>query len=137
MEFLLFSKKCFCTVDFGIRKACSRLLFNRFFLLYYRPQGKVMFSQVSVILSTIGLMPTQSLLILVGYSVTCYGAVGTHPTGMFSCLHVRFLSGLDKKDTLHLTEFFAATNTHMNAGDVWSIIQSTQWKGPHLAHWYL
>ena len=24
------------------------------------------------------------LLILVGYSVTCYGAVGTHPTGMLS-----------------------------------------------------
>ena len=22
---------------------------------------------------------------LVGYSVTCYGAVGTHPTGMLSC----------------------------------------------------
>ena len=72
-----------------------------------------MFSQASVILSTIGLMPTRSLLMLVGYSVTCYGAVGKHPTGMFSCLHVSFLSGLDKKDSLHLTEFFAATNTHM------------------------
>ena len=35
----------------------------------YRPQGKVMFSQASVILSTIGLMPTLSLPILVGYSV--------------------------------------------------------------------
>ena len=46
-----------------------------------------MFSQASVILSTIGLMATQSLLILVGYSVTvhhCYSAVGTHPTGMLS-----------------------------------------------------
>ena len=32
---------------------------------YYRPQGKVMFSQASVILSTIGLMATRSLLILV------------------------------------------------------------------------
>ena len=52
---------------------------------FYRPQGKVLFSQASVILSTIGLMPTWSLLILVGYSVTCYGAVGTHPTGMLSC----------------------------------------------------
>ena len=31
----------------------------------YRPQGKVMFSQVSVILSTIGVMATGSLLILV------------------------------------------------------------------------
>ena len=51
----------------------------------YRPQGKVMFSQTSVSLSTIGLMPTQSLLILVGYSVTCYGAVGTHPTRMLTC----------------------------------------------------
>ena len=39
-------------------------------MTYYRPQGKVMFSQVSVILSTIGLMDTRSLLILVGYSVT-------------------------------------------------------------------
>ena len=36
-----------------------------FDLSYYRPQGKVMFSQVSVILSTIGLMPTRSLLVLV------------------------------------------------------------------------
>ena len=51
----------------------------------YRPQGKVMFSQVSVILSTIGLMPTQSLLILVGYSVTCCDVGGRHPTGMLSC----------------------------------------------------
>ena len=32
---------------------------------HYRPQGKVMFSQASVILSTVGLMATQSLLILV------------------------------------------------------------------------
>ena len=31
---------------------------------YYRPQGKVMFSQASVILSTIDLMATRSLLIL-------------------------------------------------------------------------
>ena len=45
-----------------------------------------MFSQASVILSTIGLMLTGSLLILVGYSVTCHGAVGMHPTGMLSCL---------------------------------------------------
>ena len=52
---------------------------------FYRPQRKVMFSQASVILSTIGLMSTRSLLILVGYSVACYGAVGTHPTGMLSC----------------------------------------------------
>ena len=51
----------------------------------YRPQGKVMFLQASVILSTIGLMLTWSLLILVGYSVTCYGAVGTHSAGMLSC----------------------------------------------------
>ena len=34
-------------------------------LVCYRPQGKVMFSQASVILSTIGLMATRSLLILV------------------------------------------------------------------------
>ena len=47
----------------------------------YQPQGKVMFSQASVILSTIGLMDTRSLLILVGYSV------GTHPTGMLSCFY--------------------------------------------------
>ena len=33
------------------------------FLSYYRPQGKVMFSQVSVILSIIGLMATRLLLI--------------------------------------------------------------------------
>ena len=31
-------------------------------------------------------MPTWSLLILVGYLVTCYGAVGTHPTGMLTCI---------------------------------------------------
>ena len=36
----------------------------------YRPQGKIMFSQASVILFTIGLVPTRSLLFLVGYSVT-------------------------------------------------------------------
>ena len=45
-----------------------------------------MFSQASIILSTIRLMPNRSLLILVGHSITCYGAVGTHPTGMLSCL---------------------------------------------------
>ena len=47
-----------------------------------------MFSQASVILSTIGLMDTWSLLTLDGYSVTahsCYGAVGTHHPGMLSC----------------------------------------------------
>ena len=38
----------------------------------------------SVILSTIGLVPSRSLIIPVDYSVTCYSAVGTHPTGMFS-----------------------------------------------------
>ena len=57
--------------------------------VFYRPQGKVMFPQVSVILSTIGLMVTRSLLILVGYLVTVppfYSAIGTHPTGMLPCL---------------------------------------------------
>ena len=49
-----------------------------------------MFSHVSVILFTIGLMDNQPLLILVGYSVTpCYSAIGTHPTGMLSCLNFR------------------------------------------------
>ena len=48
-----------------------------------------MFSHASVILFTIGLMDTQSLLILVGYSVTpSYSAVSTHPTGMFSCFYI-------------------------------------------------
>ena len=41
-------------------------------------------SQASVILSTISLMPTRSLFILVGNSVTCYSAVGTHHTGILS-----------------------------------------------------
>ena len=36
-------------------------------------------TQASAILSTIRLMPTRSLLILVGYSVICYSAAGTHP----------------------------------------------------------
>ena len=40
-------------------------------LVYYRPQGKVMFSQASVILSTIGLMDTRSLLILVTARSVC------------------------------------------------------------------
>ena len=52
-----------------------------------------MFSQASVILSTIGFMPTRSLLILVGYSVTCSGAVSKHPTGMLSFCVKMFLSG--------------------------------------------
>ena len=43
----------------------------------YLPQGKVMFSQVSVCLSTIVFMATRSLLIR-------YGAVGTPPTRMLS-----------------------------------------------------
>ena len=47
-----------------------------------------MFSRASVILSTIGLMPTRSLLILVGYLVTCYSAVGTQPTGMLACFFI-------------------------------------------------
>ena len=43
-----------------------------------------MFSHASVILFTIGLVDTQLLLILAGYSATpCYGVVGTHPTRMF------------------------------------------------------
>ena len=33
-------------------------------------------------------MPTRSLPILVGYSVTCYSAVGMHPPGMLSCLNI-------------------------------------------------
>ena len=37
--------------------------------IYYRPQGKVMFSHSSVILFTIGLVDTWSLLILVGVCV--------------------------------------------------------------------
>ena len=61
---------------------------HRFF---NRPQGKVMFSHMSVILFTIGLMDTQSLLILVNYSDTpCYGVVGTHPTGILSCFFFVF-----------------------------------------------
>ena len=51
----------------------------------YRPQRKVMFSHVSVILFTISLLDTWSLLILAGYSVTpCYGMVSMHPTGILS-----------------------------------------------------
>ena len=47
---------------------------------FYRPQGKVMFSQLSVSHSVHN-WPHA-------YSVTahpCHGAVGTHPTGMLSC----------------------------------------------------
>ena len=51
----------------------------------YRPQGKVMFSQASVILSTIGLMPTGSLLILVGFSVTCYSRYASYLNDAFLC----------------------------------------------------
>ena len=56
-----------------------------------------MFSQACIILSTIGPHAYSVtahpcwLLILVGYSVTCYGAVGTHPTGMLTCYHVFLL----------------------------------------------
>ena len=50
----------------------------------YRPQGKVMFSQASVIVSTIGLRATRSLLIL----VTARSA-RIH-TGMFSYLVSEF-----------------------------------------------
>ena len=50
-----------------------------FILSYYRPQGKVMFSQASVILFTIGFMATRSLLI-----VLC--TVGTHASRMPSFL---------------------------------------------------
>ena len=51
----------------------------------YRPQGKVMFSQASVSHSVHN-RPH-------GYSFTahpCYGAVDTHPTGMLSCLNIKF-----------------------------------------------
>ena len=67
---------------------------------FYRPQGKVMFSHAFVILSTSGHMPTQSLLILVGHSVTCYGVVGMHPTGMLSCYCLQWSCG--KVMFLHL-----------------------------------
>ena len=43
-----------------------------------------MFSHTSVILFTIDLIDTR-LLILV---TPCYGTVGMHPKGMFSCLFV-------------------------------------------------
>ena len=51
---------------------------------YYRPQGKVMFSQASVI-------PSHNRPH--GYSFTahpCYGAGGMHPTGMHSCFNQQF-----------------------------------------------
>ena len=52
-------------------------------LLFYRPQGKVIFSQVSVSHS----VHNQPH----GYSVTahpCYDVVDTRPTGMLSCSHI-------------------------------------------------
>ena len=67
------------------RHSClnSRVILQSFPSTCYRPQGKVMFSHASVILFISGLMDTQSLLILVGYSVTpCYG---THPPEILSC----------------------------------------------------
>ena len=54
------------------------------FLLYYRTQGKVMFSQACVSHSVHN-RPHS-------YSVTahhCYCAVGAHPTGMFSCFYLQ------------------------------------------------
>ena len=42
---------------------CVIFIFESFIKYSYRPQGKVMFSHVSVILSTIGLMATWSLLV--------------------------------------------------------------------------
>ena len=49
---------------------------------HYQPQGKIMFSQASVILTTISVMATGSLLNLV--------TVDTHPTGMLSCYLCKF-----------------------------------------------
>ena len=45
-----------------------------------QPQGKVMFSQASVILFTIALMATQVT------AHPSYSEVGMHQTGMLSCL---------------------------------------------------
>ena len=62
------------------------LQFQNYFCLMtgnYRPQGKVMFSQVAVS-HYVHAQPH-------GYSVTahpCYGAVGTHLTGMLSWYHI-------------------------------------------------
>ena len=61
---------------------------------FYRPQGKVMFSQASVILSTIGLMPTRSLLILVGYSVNCYSVVSVRKGKVFTSMFQEFCPGV-------------------------------------------
>ena len=69
-----------------LKKVISQAHKIAIFVLHYRPQGKVMFSQVSISHSVHN-WPH-------GYSVTtnpCHGAVGTHPTGMLSCYICSFL----------------------------------------------
>ena len=61
-------------------KSQVRLILQYILFCFYRPQGKVMFSQASVSHS----VHNQSH----GYSVTahpCYSMVRTHPTGILSC----------------------------------------------------
>ena len=50
------------------------------FFYFFRPQGKVMFSQASVSHSVYNWPHSYSVI-----AHPCYGAVGTHPTRMLSC----------------------------------------------------
>ena len=79
---------------------------------YYRPQGKVMFTKVSVILSSIGLMDTRSLFILVTARIrvlSCYIVAITDP--FFRIAQIELCSSWRKLSiprfhlpTIHLTE---------------------------------
>ena len=55
-------------------------------MLFYRPEGKVMFSQVFV-------CPQSASWLLVHCSSLLPRAVGTHPTGMLSCFNYESIAG--------------------------------------------
>ena len=66
--FYCFTVSCFSSIPSIPRFYCSLIIVLYY---YYRPQGKVIFSQASAILSTIGLMATRPLLNLVTAPSVC------------------------------------------------------------------
>ena len=78
-------------------------MLERYFQVYCRPQGKVMFSQAPVILFTIDLIATRSLLILVTVRLVHI---------LLECFLVKIVFGLQFDDIVN-SNFFVITYIDM------------------------
>ena len=77
------------TIPCGIRNCNKRSVRTRALTRFYRPQGRVLFWESSVILST-GEGVVYTPLGKHPHPVTATAADGTHPTGMYSCFFLLF-----------------------------------------------